>query len=225
MADHVWAEWARPAADDQMERWVLDAWAEGPALHFDDARQQSVEDPEVEHTVRPEDAAGLLGRFDLKRTQLRANTTPEDTLLQARTRLQGAGVQFGPAPFDRPVILRPEIVRDLAAQVRSDRSTPLPGSAGDDGTAFSPANHPLRRVLPELAAQGVARALGADVRTATAQAPSIVAAGLREEPVDRLPAESASIGLQRSTLALMYQQYVAAGRGPRRDPTRPGDAD
>lgn len=219
---HAWAEQATPTPEG-VERIVLDAWAEGPAILAEDgafsARPDAIEDVRVtQHEV-----GVLLAAHQATRQFLASIPDNAPAALEARVR-----VRLG---HDEQTILRPEyppmaVMSPLAlflAMHRADRSLAQRAAVGDasagslaqldaaqaaaeaEGAApVVPAGplsvrDPLRPVRTALAAAGVARSLGSTVAEATALAGPIEQAARSLRTRVRFPPQPASPEAQMAT--------------------------
>jgi hypothetical protein len=222
-ADHTWPELVQSGGPESPTRWTADAWAEGTAMRMEDTRLASTLDRAVTGQVGPSDAAALAAGHQRRLAHLQTHTSPEAVLEVARTALQSTGQILGPPDFDRPTIWRPEIEADLRSRVEADLAHG-PAADGEDEPAWSPAHHPLRRVLPDVAAVAVVRQYGAGVAEAAALAPPVIEAGLSLSQLDRAPGRQATRVAQGAMQAHLQRLYGHLGETPRQDPSRPPEA-
>lgn len=219
-ADHTWPELVQAHGSDAPTRWALDAWSEGTAMRLEDTRLASTTDRVVTHRVAPSDAPALAQVHQMRLAQLQANAMPEAVLEKMRGAMRAKNEVMGPPDFAQPLIWRPEIEAELRARVEADRAHG-PAAEGEGEPDWSPAHHPLRRVLPDVAAQAVVRQYGAGVAEAAALVPLVIEAGLTLSQLERAPARQATGVAQQAMQKRLQNLYEKLGETPRRDPSRP----
>lgn len=205
--NHTWCELVSGQGTGGETRWVVDPWAEGRVLPALDTRMHDHPGRIHVQTVSVHDAPTLTRRHEDRLAELQDATTPEAAIDRARLNLSDQGGFPYPA-HDSPDVWNAALQNRTLDRVRRDLQVPLMGPPGED-QGFTPASHPLRRVLPFVGAHAVARQLGADLRGASAVASQIVQAGVslglpRQRPIHVQPE-----AVQRSTYQRLMQRAQA----------------
>lgn len=202
--NHTWCELVSGHGTGGETRWVVDPWAEGRVLPALDTRMHDHPSRVHVQTLSVDDAPTLTRRHAERLAELQDATTPEEAIDRARLNLADLGGFPYPA-HDTPDVWNAALQNRTLDRVRRDLQVPLMGPPGED-QGFTPASHPLRRVLPFVGAHAVARQLGADLREASAVASQIVQAGVTLGMPRQRPIHVQSEAVQRSTHERLMQR-------------------
>ncbi len=181
VADHVWPEFVQTTDTGEERRWVVDAWAEPPALLAEDSRLTHAPDRTLDSVLRAVDGPALMERYQRRKRELGDSTSPNVARREVISLMLEGNLL--PLPkYDRPTHWDPRLAAALAAGVEREPAEPHVNLS-----AAEAARHYRRSVVPELAAHAVSRRLGMPVLQASALASQLVQEGLRLGELGRTP--------------------------------------